>query len=125
MIGFFWSFGYSCAFLKDLMFYVFGDIGFLGTVAQFRVGHTSERSRDSYAVNLACVDHLEVSLGPFKGRGVQKTAKKGAEQARGAWREPKGIYVVGKGFSRGFGCAPNPKLRNSTQKPNVPKHVEH
>ena len=46
MIGFFGFFGYSCAFLKDLMFYVFGGIGFLGTVAQFRVGHTSERSRE-------------------------------------------------------------------------------
>ena len=106
------------------MFYVFGDIGFLGTVAQFRVGHTSERSRDSCAVNLACVDHLEVSPGPFKGGGPEDS-EEGCRTGRGAWGEPRGIYVVGKRFSRAFGCVPNPKLRNCTQKPNVPKHVEH
>ena len=61
MIGFFGFFGYSCAFLKDLMFYVFGDIGFLGTVAQFRVGHTSERSREPLP---DYVDPLGLSPGP-------------------------------------------------------------
>ena len=61
MFGFFGFFGYGCAFLKDLMFYVFGDIGFLGTVAQFRVGHTSERSREPLP---DYVDPLGLSPGP-------------------------------------------------------------
>ena len=43
------------------MFYVFGDIGFLGTVAQFRVGHTSERSREPLP------DYVDpLGLSPFK-----------------------------------------------------------
>ena len=97
MICFFLFFGYSCAFLKDLMFYVFGDIGFLGTVAQFRVGHTSERSRDSCAVSLACVDHLEVSPGPFKGGGSRRQRRRvqnrpgGLGRAQGDLRSWEGV----------------------------------